>query len=241
MNQASYVERRGEIEHYFDRTAAKAWEVLTSNAPVGRIRATVRKGRDEMRQTLLSWLPEDMRGLRLLDAGCGTGALAQEAMLRGAEVLAIDLSPTLVNLARERHAQDLLNNPALSAQGGSITFLAGDMLSAEHGDFDHVVCMDSLIHYDTQTIANAVEALTQRTRQSVLFTFAPHSPLLAVAHAMGRLFPRTDRSPQLSPTRKSTLHVYIERAVREHGWRPGHMQRVSSGFYTSQAWEWKRK
>ena len=32
----------------------------------------------------------------------------------------------------------------------------------------------------------------------------------------------------------------IERAVREHGWRPGHMQRVSSGFYTSQAWEWKR-
>ena len=82
MNQASYVERRGEIEHYFDRTAAKAWEVLTSNAPVGRIRATVRKGRDEMRHTLLSWLPEDMRGLRLLDAGCGTGALAQEAMRR---------------------------------------------------------------------------------------------------------------------------------------------------------------
>ncbi|MEY4258850.1 MAG: magnesium protoporphyrin O-methyltransferase, partial [Pseudomonadota bacterium] len=106
MNQASYVERRGEIEHYFDRTAAKAWEVLTSNAPVGRIRATVRKGRDEMRHTLLSWLPQDMRGLRLLDAGCGTGALAQEAMRRGAQVLAIDLSPTLVNLARERHAQD---------------------------------------------------------------------------------------------------------------------------------------
>ena len=32
----------------------------------------------------------------------------------------------------------------------------------------------------------------------------------------------------------------IERAVRAHGWRPGQMQRVSSGFYTSQAWEWKR-
>ena len=181
MNQASYVARRGEIEHYFDRTAAKAWEVLTSNAPVGRIRATVRKGRDQMRHTLLSWLPEDMRGLRLLDAGCGTGALAQEAMRRGAEVLAIDLSPTLVNLARDRHAQDLLTDPTLSAKGGSITFLAGDMLGAEHGDFDHVVCMDSLIHYDTQTIANAVEALTKRTRCSVLFTFAPHSPCVNTA------------------------------------------------------------
>jgi magnesium-protoporphyrin O-methyltransferase len=161
-------------------------------------------------------------------------------MLRGAEVLAIDLSPTLVNLARERHAQELLSNPALSAQGGSITFLSGDMLSPEHGEFDHVVCMDSLIHYDTQTIATAVEALTKRTRHSVLFTFAPHSPLLATAHAMGRLFPRTDRSPQLAPIRQTTLHVYIEREVRQHGWRPGQMKRVSSGFYTSQAWEWKR-
>jgi magnesium-protoporphyrin O-methyltransferase len=156
-------------------------------------------------------------------------------------VVAIDLSPTLVNLARDRHAQELLADPSLSARGGRIEFLAGDMLSAEHGKFDHVVCMDSLIHYDTQDIANAFEAIAQRTQHSVLFTFAPHSPLLAVAHAMGRLFPRTDRSPQLSPVRKSTLHVYIERAVREHGWRPQRMHRVSSGFYTSQAWEWVKQ
>lgn len=238
MNHASYVARRGQIETYFDRTAAKAWEVLTSNAPVGRIRATVRRGRDQMRHTLLSWLPEDMIGMRLLDAGCGTGALAQEAMKRGAQVVAIDLSPTLVNLARERHAQDLLTTPALNAKAGSITFLAGDMLSAEHGEFDYVVCMDSLIHYDTQDIANAVEALSKRTKRSIVFTFAPHSPLLATMHAMGRMFPRTDRSPQLAPVRQSTLHVYIERAVRQQGWRPNRMQRISSGFYTSQAWEW---
>lgn len=241
MNHASYVERRGQIETYFDRTAAKAWEVLTSNAPVGRIRASVRRGRDQMRHTLLSWLPQDMRGMRLLDAGCGTGALAQEAMQRGAQVLAIDLSPTLVNLARERHAQELLSRPELGANGGSIVFLAGDMLSAEHGEFDHVVCMDSLIHYDTHDIANAFEQLSQRTRHSVLFTFAPHSPLLATAHAMGRLFPRSDRSPQLAPVRQSTLHVYIERAVREHDWHPHRIQRISSGFYTSQAWEWVKR
>ena len=66
------------LENYFDRTAAAAWAKLTSDAPVGRIRATVRAGRDTMRETLLSWLPQDMRGLRVLDAGCGTGALAME-------------------------------------------------------------------------------------------------------------------------------------------------------------------
>ncbi|NDG15732.1 MAG: magnesium protoporphyrin IX methyltransferase, partial [Betaproteobacteria bacterium] len=30
-------------------------------------------------------------------------------------------------------------------------------------------------------------------------------------------------------------------AVRADGWRPHRMQRVSSGFYTSQAWEWVRQ
>lgn len=97
MNTRAYEQRRSQIEHYFDRTAADAWARLTSNEPVGRIRATVRAGRDTMRNTLLSWLPEDLTGKRILDAGCGTGALAVEAALRGAEVVAIDLSPTLVN------------------------------------------------------------------------------------------------------------------------------------------------
>ena len=50
----SYLERRGEIETYFDRTAATAWQKLTSDAPVSGIRATVRAGRDRMRATLLS-------------------------------------------------------------------------------------------------------------------------------------------------------------------------------------------
>ncbi|MFM8575631.1 MAG: RsmD family RNA methyltransferase, partial [Limnohabitans sp.] len=94
MNSTAYEQRRSQIAHYFDRTAAEAWARLTSNEPVGRIRATVRAGRDQMRSALLSWLPEDMRGLRLLDAGCGTGALALQAARRGAEVVAIDLSPT---------------------------------------------------------------------------------------------------------------------------------------------------
>ena len=101
MVSASYQTRRDEIETYFDRTAADAWAALTSDAPVSRIRRTVRRGRDAMRETLTSWLPEDLSST-LIDAGCGTGTPAIEAAQRGAEVVAVDLSPTLVNLARER-------------------------------------------------------------------------------------------------------------------------------------------
>ena len=73
-----YLERRAWIGEYFDRTAAAAWATLTSDAPVSRVRATVRAGRDQMRATLLGWLPPDLHGRRVLDAGCGTGTAAIE-------------------------------------------------------------------------------------------------------------------------------------------------------------------
>ena len=233
MAHTNYLERREQIETYFDRTAAQAWERLTSTAPVGRIRATVRAGRDQMRGTLLSWLPQDMRGLSLLDAGCGTGALAMEAAQRGAEVVAIDLSPTLVQLARERH-QSLPAN----GQGGSIHFTSGDMLDESLGHFDHVVAMDSLIHYDTPDIVAALERLSLRTRGSLLFTFAPRTPLLAAMHSVGRLFPRSDRSPALTPVAQPKLRQGLAGSIGVGGWREGRSLRVASGFYTSQAWEW---
>lgn len=235
MANTTYLERREQIETYFDRTAAQAWERLTSTAPVGRIRATVRAGRDQMRGALLGWLPQDMRGLRLLDAGCGTGALAMEAAQRGAEVVAIDLSPTLVQLARERYS----SLPA-AGQGGSIHFTSGDMLDEALGHFDHVVAMDSLIHYDTPDIVAALERLSLRTRGSMLFTFAPRTQLLAAMHSVGRLFPRSDRSPALTPVAQPRLRAGLGASIGAGGWREGRSQRVASGFYTSQAWEWTR-
>ena len=115
------IARRGELQTYFDRTAVDAWKRLTSDAPVGRIRATVRAGRDAMRVTLLSWLPDDMRGLRLLDAGCGKGALVGGGAPRGADVVAVDISPTLVG-SGERTRGSAARAP------DSIAFAVGDML-----------------------------------------------------------------------------------------------------------------
>ena len=137
MTDVTYEQRRSQIENYFDRTAAAAWAKLTSDAPVGRIRASVRAGREQMRSTLLSWLPEDLSGKRVLDAGCGTGAFAVEAARRGAEVVAIDLSPTLVNLARERLPAEVASRSDCRS---------GDMLGPALGQFDHVVAMESVIH-----------------------------------------------------------------------------------------------
>jgi magnesium-protoporphyrin O-methyltransferase len=225
----TYARRRGELETYFDRTAAQAWARLTSDAPVSGIRATVRAGRDEMRATLLSWLPEDLHGRRILDAGCGTGAFAVAAARRGAHVVAIDLSVTLVELARERAPRDLGD--------GSIEFRVGDMLDREMGWFDHVVGMDSLIHYRARDMAAVARQLAAVTSGSLLFTFAPRTALLTAMLAVGRLVPRGDRSPAIEPIRLRTLAGLIAADAAMAGWRPGRTRRISSGFYKSQALE----
>jgi magnesium-protoporphyrin O-methyltransferase len=233
LNSATYTDRRGQIEDYFDRTAVKAWEQLTSDAPVGRIRTTVRAGRDKMRATLLSWLPEDLHGRRVLDAGCGTGALAVEAARRGADVVAIDLSPKLVELARQRAPQSFPN-------GGSLDFRSGDMLDDKLGHFDHVVAMDSIIHYETKDAVTALSRLAARCSTSIAFTFAPRTPLLATLITVGRFFPRKDRAPWLEPMAKEKLLQLMGADAVLAGWQHSQDQRISSGFYKSQAMEWKR-
>lgn len=228
MTEITYEQRRSQIENYFDRTAVAAWAKLTSDAPVGRIRATVRAGRDQMRSTLLSWLPEDLSGKRVLDAGCGTGAFAVEAARRGAQVVAVDLSPTLVALARERLPADLANR---------IEFRSGDMLGPELGHFDHVVAMDSVIHYSTQDAVSALARLAGRTSGSILFTFAPRTPLLAAMIAVGRLLPRRDRAPWLEPMAAEKITALMKQEASLLDWNTKRTQRISSGFYKSQALE----
>ncbi|MBT5474680.1 MAG: methyltransferase domain-containing protein, partial [Rhodobacteraceae bacterium] len=96
----SYDQTLTRVETYFDQTATKTWERLTSDAPVSKIRETVRQGRDQMRATLLAELPEDLNGARVLDAGCGAGPTTVELAARGAHVVAIDISPALIDIAR---------------------------------------------------------------------------------------------------------------------------------------------
>ena len=53
------------------------------------------------RPATLSLLPE-VRGKRVLDAGCGPGAYTEILLNLGAEIVGIDVSPAMIRLARER-------------------------------------------------------------------------------------------------------------------------------------------
>jgi magnesium-protoporphyrin O-methyltransferase len=233
MTTTAFAERRGLIEAYFDRTALDAWKQLTSDVPVSRIRATVRAGRDRMRALLLGWLPDDLQGALLLDAGCGTGALSVEAARRGAKVFAVDVSASLIEIARDRLPSHIGE--------GAVEFRVADMLNHGCGIVDHIVAMDSLIHYETRDIVAALSRLAQHASKSVLVTVAPRTPALTLMHTIGRIFPRRDRAPAIVPAGISALCRRIEAEPGLAGWRIGRTERVMNGFYTSQALELVRR
>ena len=222
----SYLSRRSELATYFDRTAAKTWERLTSDAPVSRIRETVRQGREEMAATLLNILPPSLDGMRILDAGCGAGPMSIEMAKRGAHVVAVDISSSLVDVAKSRTPDALKPH---------IKYMVGDMLTAVSGPIDAVVAMDSLIHYQAPDIVRALDRLSHICDGPIAFTVAPKTVPLTAMHLIGKAFPKGDRSPAIVPV--ATGHLadlfadsHDHRMLKTH-------DRVARGFYISQAME----
>ncbi len=216
-----YSLTRDRVETYFDRTATQTWERLTSHEKVSRIRETVRKGRDQMRALMLSRLPQDLRGARVLDAGCGTGAMAAELAQRGAKVTAVDISPQLIDIAKRRL------HPALT---DNVDFQSGDMSDPALGTFDYTLAMDSLIYYRDADIGRVIDNLSKRTAQAIVFTVAPRTAFLMAFFTVGKLFPRSDRSPTMIPHDAKRLAKHCPGSVTKIG-------RISSGFYISECLE----
>ncbi len=88
--------------------------------------------REAIEQLLRRWAP-DASGKRLLDAGCGVGALTATYLSAGFEVHGADFSPTAIARARERF-------PAAHFTVSSLENLALDE------SFDVIVAVDVLLH-----------------------------------------------------------------------------------------------
>jgi len=215
-----YDQTLSRVETYFDKTASKTWEQLTSDAPVSKIRQTVRAGRDRMRHKLLNRLPQELIGARILDAGCGTGQLTAELVKRGASVVATDISHSLIQIAKSRiddcHHQ-------------KISFHVGDLCSKDLGKFDYIVAMDSLIYYSLNDLTKILTELKQRTEREIIFTVAPRTKLLLAMWYVGKLAPKGDKSPVMVPQSLRNISKSLAGIADIND-----LGRISSGFYISQ-------
>ena len=114
------------------------------------------------------------------------------------------------------------------------------MLDPALGEFDHVVAMDSLIHYSLPDMVEMLNRLSRMSTRGIHFTYAPRTPALAAMHMVGKIFPRSDRSPRIVPHATAALYKGISRSDNLSEWGLGRNARVSSGFYISHAQELKR-
>jgi ubiquinone/menaquinone biosynthesis C-methylase UbiE len=95
---------------------------------------------------LLARLPERCR--RILEIGCGTGEFSRLLARRADQVLALDLSPQMIRLARER-----------STLHPNIDFVAGDVMACEFADnqFDCIATLTTLHHLPAEILLRKIK------------------------------------------------------------------------------------
>lgn len=106
----------------------------------------------------LAWIENlvPLKGLRVLDVGCGGGILADAMARKGADVLGIDLASKALKVAQLH---------ALEAQTEGVEYreISAEALAAEQpGGFDVVTCMEMLEHVpDPSLVVKACATLVK--------------------------------------------------------------------------------
>jgi SAM-dependent methyltransferase len=140
---------------------------------------------------MLALLPE-VRGRRVLDAGCGAGWYAEQLLARGADVVGVDASERMLAHARERLAGYSKDSaPSLDLL---VADLRDPLSFADDAEFDGIVC-PLVMHYLRDWSATLRE-FRRVLKPGGWLLFSTHHPLTEAArvatHAYFSVEPVTD-------------------------------------------------
>ena len=163
-----------------------------------------------LRDDVLEPMLEGLRPGRALDAACGTGAVAQQLVARGHDVVGVDISEAMLSRARKAVPD--------------ARFLAGDLtdLPLPDRDVDHVVCSLALTHLSDLRPFFAEAARVMRPGGHLLlldtrghFTGSTRYPLVKQSPD-GRVGHMAGYSHSIGDYLRAALpHAYIVRACVE--------------------------
>lgn len=214
------AQHKARLRQYFDGVGFERWSAIYGQAELSPIRRTIRQGHTTMLARAEEWLdlPRPAAAPTALDAGCGTGLFSLVLARRGFNVLAADLAPQMAATTAAAAAAAGLDE-RVSTRVADLDDLAGC--------YNLVTCFDVLIHYPPAAFAPMLARLAEMCEGTLLFTYAPHSPLLAALHRIGGIFPHSQRRTTIELIPDTLVQATLARA----GLVIRRSQRVSSGFY----------
>jgi len=151
--------------------------VMWGNGPYERITNTIR----DVHALVIERL-DPQPGEKMLDAASGTGAVAFLAVERGADVVGMDLSPVLIDTARELAAE----------RGLSVEFEVGDAEEMKYDDasFDVVASTCGVMFApDHEAVAGELARVTRPGGRIALACWIPEGGMGKMFRMMGPFLP----------------------------------------------------
>jgi SAM-dependent methyltransferase len=154
----------------------------------------------EQRLALEPWLKVGP-GTRVLDVGCGVGRWSRLLAARGADVLGVDLSPTMIAQAQQRAAAD--------GVAGRCRFEVRDLATLDVGErFDLVLGVTVLQHIlDPQALRAALEAMTAHLAAGARMVLLEAAPARMVNRCNTTVFRARHRNVYLDLMRDCDLDL----------------------------------
>ncbi|MEM9892698.1 MAG: class I SAM-dependent methyltransferase [Actinomycetota bacterium] len=147
-------------------------------------------------------LAGDVDGHRVLDAGCGSGLLAEALLARGARVTGFDASPAMVDLARDRLGDDTAVH---------VADLAGRLPFAD-AEFDDVVA-SLVLHYLRDWTAPLAEIRRIVRPGGRLLLSVNHPAIFKLANLHADYFALTEYSEEYIFSGESAVLTYWHRPL----------------------------
>ncbi len=214
------TQHKARLRQYFNGVGFERWSAIYGEARLSPIRRSIRDGHTQMLALAEEWLDAEGRGREgvALDAGCGTGLFSLALARRGMHVTAADLAPQMVAATREA--------AETAGLAGRVDGLVADLEELQ-GRFAVVACFDVLIHYPPGPFEQMLRHLADLCTDTLLFTYAPYSPLLAAMHRVGAFFPHGQRRTDIQMIPDDLVRATLAAC----GLSIRRARRISSGFY----------
>ena len=192
---------KSEVKEYFNGTGFDRWNKIYSKSDeINTVQKNIRKGHQKTVDDVITYIKHypELTKKSFCDAGCGVGSLAIPLLRLGIKDLQLsDISSEMIKETKKR-----INELGLNKR--KIKFATCD-LEQLRGLFDVVICLDVFIHYPQPVAEEMVKHLCDLSKEKLIVSFAPYTPVLAILKNIGKLFPGPSKTTRAYTLRENGI------------------------------------